>query len=144
MFRTLRSVLRFRRFETDPVLRRLSRAASVEDLRQMARRRLPGGVFDYIDGGAEDELTLRRNSEAFARVDFRPGVLRNVAEVDASTTLLGKPLDFPLVLAPTGFTRIAQSEGELAAARAAQRAGIPYTLSTLSTRSIEEVAAATP
>jgi L-lactate dehydrogenase (cytochrome) len=142
MFRTLRSVLRFRRFETDPVLRRLSRAASVEDLRQMARRRLPGGVFDYIDGGAEDELTLRRNSEAFARVDFRPGVLRNVAEVDASTTLLGKPLDFPLVLAPTGFTRIAQSEGELAAARAAQRAGIPYTLSTLSTRSIEEVAAA--
>jgi len=138
--RTLRSVLRFRRFETDPVLRRLSGAACVEDLRQIARRRLPGGVFDYIDGGAEDECTLARNTEAFRRLEFRPRVLRNVSEVDASTTLLGRPLKFPLVLAPTGFSRIADSQGELAVARAAQRAGLPYTLSTLSTRSIEEVA----
>ena len=140
MFRTLRSVLRFRRFETDPVLRRLARCASVEDLRRLARRRLPGGVFDYIDGAAEDERTARRNVRAFADVEFRPRVLRDVAEVDASTTLLGRPLPFPLVLAPTGFTRIADPQGELAVARAAQRAGLPYTLSTLSTRSIEEVA----
>jgi len=140
MFRTLRSVLRFRRFETDPVLRRLARCASVEDLRSLAQRRLPGGVFDYIDGAAEDERTARRNVRAFADVEFRPRVLRNVAEVDASTTLLGRPLAFPLVLAPTGFTRIADPQGELAVARAAQRAGLPYTLSTLSTRSIEEVA----
>ena len=140
IFRTLASVFRFRRFEADPVLRRLSRVASVEDLRRLARRLLPGGVFDYIDGGAEDELTLRRNCQAYERVDFRPGVLRNVSEVDVSTTLLGKPLAFPLVLAPTGFTRIARSPGELAVARAAERANIPYTLSTLATRSIEEVA----
>ncbi|MDE0886995.1 MAG: alpha-hydroxy acid oxidase [Myxococcota bacterium] len=133
--------MRFRRFERDPVLRRLARAASVEDLRRIARRRLPGGVFDYIDGGAEDERTLRRNAAAFEALEFRPRVLRDVAKVDTTTTLLGRPLDFPLVLAPTGFSRIVDPEGELAVARAAERAGLPYTLSTLSTRSIEEVAA---
>ena len=141
IFRTLRSVLRFRQFEADPVLRRLSKAASVADLRRIAERRLPGGVFDYIDGGAEDERTLQRNSAAFEQLEFRPRILRDVSNIDTSTTLLGQPLDFPLVLAPTGFTRIADSQGELAVARAAERAGIPYTLSTLSTRSIEEVAA---
>jgi L-lactate dehydrogenase (cytochrome) len=141
MLRSLRSVIRFRRFERDRVLRRLSRAASVDDLRELARRRLPSGVFDYIDGGAEDEVTLGRNVEAFRRLELLPRVLRDVSAVDPSTTLLGRPLAFPLVLAPTGFTRIADSQGELAVARAAERAGLPYTLSTLSTRSIEEVAA---
>jgi L-lactate dehydrogenase (cytochrome) len=141
MLRTLRSVLRFRSFERDPVARRLSRAASVEDLRRIARRRLPGGVFDYIDGAAEDELTLERNSAAFHNLEFRPRVLRDVAEIRTDTTLLGRPLPFPLVLAPTGFSRIADPQGELAVARAAARAELPYTLSTLSTRSIEEVAA---
>ena len=140
MLDALRSVLRFRRFEWDPVVRRLARAASVADLRSIARRRLPGGVFDYIDGGAEDEIALRRNADAFHRLEFRPRVLQGVGEVDASTTLLGRPLALPLVLAPTGFTRIANPAGELAVARAADRAGIPYTLSTLATRSIEEVA----
>jgi L-lactate dehydrogenase (cytochrome) len=139
---TLRSVLRFRRLELDPVARRLARAASVADLRAIARRRLPRGVFDYIDGGAEDERTMAANAAAFAAVTFRPRVLRDVGEVDPSTTLLGRPLPLPLVLAPTGFTRIADPDGELAVARAAARAGLPYTLSTLSTRSIEEVAAA--
>jgi L-lactate dehydrogenase (cytochrome) len=139
---TLRSVLRFRRLELDPVARRLARAASVADLRAIARRRLPRGVFDYIDGGAEDERTLAANSAAFATVTFRPRVLRDVGEVDPSTTVLGRRLPLPLALAPTGFTRIADSDGELAVARAAARAGLPYTLSTLSTRSIEEVAAA--
>jgi L-lactate dehydrogenase (cytochrome) len=141
MLRTLRSVLRFRRFELDPVLRRLARAASVEDLRRIARRRLPGGVFDYIDGAAEDERTLARNSDAFERLEFRPRVLVDVSKVETATTLLGQPLDFPLVLAPTGFSRMPDPEGELAVARAAERANLPYTLSTLSTRSIEEVAA---
>ena len=122
------------------MVRRLARAASVADLRSIARRRLPGGVFDYIDGGAEDEIALRRNADAFHRLEFRPRVLQGVGEVDASTTLLGRPLALPLVLAPTGFTRIANPAGELAVARAADRAGIPYTLSTLATRSIEEVA----
>jgi L-lactate dehydrogenase (cytochrome) len=140
MIETLRSVMRFRRFELDPVTRRLARAASVDDLRRIARRRLPRGVFDYIDGGAEDERTLAENSAAFARIQFRPRVLRGVGKPDPSTTLLGRPLPFPLVLAPTGFTRIADPDGELAVARAAARAGLPYTLSTLGTRSIEEVA----
>jgi L-lactate dehydrogenase (cytochrome) len=141
MIKTLRSVLRFRPVELDPVERRLSRAASVRDLRLIARRRLPRGVFDYIDGGAEDELTLRRNAEAFRRLEFRPRVLRDVGAVDISTTLLGRPLPVPLVLAPTGFTRIASPGGELDVARAAARAELPYTLSTMGTRSIEEVAA---
>ena len=138
---TLRSVLRFRRIELDANKRRLAGAANVDDLRLIAKRRLPHGVFDYIDGGAEDERTLRANSEAFARVTFRPRILREVGTVDLSTTLLGEPLTYPLVLAPTGFTRIADPQGELAVARAAARAGLPYTLSTMSTRSIEEVAA---
>jgi L-lactate dehydrogenase (cytochrome) len=138
---TLRSVLRFRPIELDAGKRRLQRAASIGDLREIARRRLPRGVFDYIDGGAEDELSMRRNVGAFRRVEFSPRVLNDVGSVDTSTTLLGRSLPFPLVLAPTGFTRIATPGGELDVARAAARAGIPYTLSTLATRSIEEVAA---
>ncbi|HUP15770.1 MAG TPA: alpha-hydroxy acid oxidase [Acidimicrobiia bacterium] len=124
-----------------PAQRRLRRSVTVADLRSIARRRLPGGVFDYIDGGAEDELTLAANIHAYRRVTFRPRVLRDVGEVDISASLLGKPLSLPLVLAPTGFTRIADPAGELAVARAAERAGVPYALSTLGTRSIEEVAA---
>jgi L-lactate dehydrogenase (cytochrome) len=140
--KTLRSVIRLERIETDPIERRLARAATVEDLRRIAKRRLPGGVFDYIDGGAEDERTLAANSRAFAETGFRPRVLRGLAGVDTSAAILGKPLDYPLVLAPTGFTRIADPQGELAVARAAARARLPYTLSTLGTRSIEEVRAA--
>jgi L-lactate dehydrogenase (cytochrome) len=138
---TLRSTMRFRRFELDANKRRLNKVASVEDLRRIARRRLPRGIFDYIDGGAEDERTLARNSEAFARIEFRPRVLREVGDVDPSTTLLGRPLPYPLVLAPTGYTRVADPQGELAVARAAERADLPYSLSTMATRSIEEVAA---
>ncbi|MEY2464907.1 MAG: hypothetical protein QOH64_3045 [Acidimicrobiaceae bacterium] len=138
-YKTLRSVIRFRRIETDPIERRLARAASVADLRLIAKRRLPGGVFDYIDGAAEDERTLAANEAAFAATTFRPRVLRGIEKVDIGSTVLGRPLAYPLALAPTGFTRIADPEGELAVARAAERAGLPYTLSTLSTRSIEEV-----
>jgi len=140
-YRTLKSVVRVERVETDLVERRLRRAASVADLRRIAKRRLPGGVFDYIDGAAEDERALAANEFAFARATFRPRVLRGVEKVDISATLLGQPLDYPLVLAPTGFTRIADPQGELAVARAAARAGLPYSLSTMSTRSIEEVRA---
>jgi L-lactate dehydrogenase (cytochrome) len=140
MVETLRSVVRLRGFEADPVARRLARAANVHDLRVMAQRRLPRGVFDYIDGGAEDEHTMGENSAAFRRIGFHPRVLAGVGAPDPTTTLLGRPLALPLVLAPTGFTRIADPAGELAVARAAARAGLPYTLSTLGTRSIEEVA----
>ena len=134
-------LLRFRPIELSPTKRRLRKGVSVSDLRRIARRRLPRGVFDYVDGGAEDEITMRANTEAYRRVTFRPRVLRDMSEVDTSSTLLGKPIPFPLVLAPTGFTRIADPAGELAVARAAERAAVPYSLSTLGTRSIEEVAA---
>ena len=138
---TLRSVLRFEPVETDPAARRLRRSVSVADMRRIARRRLPRGVFDYVDGGAEDERTLRANGADFGHITFRPRVLRDVSAVDPSTTLLGRPLPLPMVFSPTGFTRIVCPEGELAVARAADRAGLPYSLSTLGTRSVEEVAA---
>lgn len=134
-------VARFRLPELSLHKRRLARSATIDDLRRIARRRLPRGVFDYIDGGAEDESTMAANTAAFRRRTFSPRVLRDVSDVEISSTLLGRKLAYPLVLAPTGFTRIAHSDGELAVARAAKRAGLPYTLSTLGTRSIEEVAA---
>ena len=132
--------MRFEEFERDPDKRRLQRAADVSDLRRIARRRMPRGCFDYIDGAAEDERTAGRNVSAYAKWQFRPRVLRDVADVDTSGAVLGTPVPFPLVIAPTGFDRIAHSQGELAVARAAERAGIPYSLSTMGTRSIEEVA----
>ena len=138
---TLRSVLRFRRFEFNATKRRLQKAASIEDLRKMARRRLPGGVFDYIDGGAEDEVAMDRNTSGFRDMEFVPRVLRDMGNVDTTGTILGRDVSFPLILAPTGFTRIAHPLGELAVARAAERAGLPYSLSTMGTRSVEEVAA---
>ncbi|MDP7551073.1 MAG: alpha-hydroxy acid oxidase [Acidimicrobiales bacterium] len=140
MLRTLRSVVQLRRPEFNRTTRRLTVAANVDDLRAMAKKRLPGGVFDYIDGGAEDEVTLSRNVEVFRRAEFRPRVLRDMGTIQTSSTLLGRPLDFPFVIAPTGFTRIADPAGELAVVRAAGRAGVPFTLSTMGTRSIEECA----
>ena len=144
MLRTLRSVVRLRRSELDRTARRLRGAANLDDLRRLAKRRLPGGVFDYIDGGAEDELTLDRNVRAFREAEFRPRVLRDMGAVDTSSMLLGRPLAFPFVTAPTGFPRIADPEGELAVVRAAARAGVPFTLSTMGTRSIEECAEVAP
>ncbi len=141
LLQNLRGVVRFEDFERDPDARRLAHAASVDDLRAIARRRLPAGVFDYVDGGAEDELTLAANAAAFRQTRFRPRVLRNVGAVDVSSALFGSPVHLPLVLAPTGFTRLVHPEGERAVARAAANAGVPFTLSTLSTCSIEEVRA---
>ena len=138
-YKTLRSVVRFKPLETDRLERRLAKAASVADLRAIARRRLPRGVFEYVDGGAEDERTLVANSAAYAAAGWRPRVLNAVETVDVSATLLGRPLAYPLVLAPVGFPRLLHPDGELAAARAAARAGLPYSLSTMSSRSIEEV-----
>lgn len=140
MYETFRSVVRFRELELDPVARRLSKIADVADYRAVAKRRLPGGVFDYIDGGAEDERTLAHNADAFGGFEFRPRVLRDVSDVDPSVELFGRSLTIPLVLSATGFTRLADSQGELAVARAAAKAGLPYGLSTMGTRSIEEVA----
>jgi L-lactate dehydrogenase (cytochrome) len=131
-------LLRPRPLQLDPTQRRLSRALTIADLRTAAKQRTPRAVFDYTDGGAETETSLRRAREAFARVEFRPRVLRDVTVVDTTTTLLGRPSALPLALAPTGF------QGERAVVRVAQGAGIPYALSTLGTTSIEDVAAAAP
>ena len=140
---SLRSVARFSVPTVSSRRRAMERAANIADLRAIARRRLPRGIFDYIDGGAENESTMRRNSEAFSRVTFVPRVLRDVSRIDTSTTVLGESLPVPLLFAPTGFTRIAHWEGEVAVARVAARHGLPYCLSTLSTRTIEDVATAT-
>jgi L-lactate dehydrogenase (cytochrome) len=141
VLRSVRSLVRLARPEWRGSRRRLARCGNIDDLRLVARSRLPAGVFDYIDGAAEDERTMADNAAAFGRVRIEPRVLVDVATVDASTTLLGRRMPYPLALAPTGFTRIAHWEGELAVARAAARAGLPYALSTLGTRSIEELAA---
>ncbi|WP_419862858.1 alpha-hydroxy acid oxidase [Candidatus Poriferisodalis sp.] len=141
-YETARSVMQFGEFEHDADKRHLIRAADVSDLRRMAKRRMPGGCFDYIDGAAEDEVSAERSVSAYHRWQFRPRVLRDVSEVDISGKVLGTEVPIPLVIAPTGFDRIAHSQGELAVARAAERAGIPYSLSTMGTRSVEEVAEA--
>jgi L-lactate dehydrogenase (cytochrome) len=127
-----------------PTDNRLARAATIADLRAIARRRTPRSVFDYVDGAAEQEVSLRRARAAYAAVEFRPRVLRDVSTVDASRPVSGSRSSLPLVLAPTGFTRMMHHEGERAVARAAARAGIPYAVSTMGTVSVEEVAAAAP
>ncbi len=140
----LRPLLRTRRFEPDATKRRLARAATIDDLRTIARRRTPRAAFDYTDGAAEAELSLRRARSLFRRLQFNPSVLRDVSKVDTATTMLGRPSAYPFAFAPTGFTRMMQHEGERAVVRVAERTGIPYGLSTLSTTSIEDVAAAGP
>ena len=140
----LRPLLNPRLPERDRLGARLRRASTVGDLRELARRRTPRAVFDYVDGAAEAEISLERARAAFRRVVFHPRVLRDVTSVDLSRELLGRTAALPLVLAPTGFTRMMQHEGERAVARAAARAGVPYTLSTMGTTSIEDVAAAAP
>ena len=140
MFKTIRSVVRLRKFEVNGTKRRLAKVGSVDDLRLLAKRRLPGGVFDYFDGAAEDEVTKAENSSAFSKIELRPRVLVDVSKIDTTTTIMGQPVPFPIALSPTGFTRIAHPQGELAVARVAGAVNLPYTLSTLGTRSIEEVA----
>lgn len=138
--RAFRSVVRFGAPQWNLAERALSRAANIDDLRRIAKRRLPGGIFDYYDGAALDEVTLQRNSTSFNDIEYRPRVLRDVSNVDLSTSLFGHNMTMPVMLSPTGFGRIAHSQGELAVARAARNAGLDYSLSTLATRSIEEIA----
>jgi L-lactate dehydrogenase (cytochrome) len=106
----------------------------------MAKRRIPAPVFNYMDGGAEDEITLRRNSSSFEQYQLVPRVLRDVSKVDASTSILGQQSSLPLILSPTGMSRLFHYKGEDAVSKAAQKAGLIYTLSSMSTYSIEEVA----
>ena len=140
----LAPLLRPRRPALDPTSRRLASVASIADLRTAARRRAPRAVFDYTDGAAGDELTLARMRDAYARVEFRPSVLRDVSALDTSTMILGRRAELPLVFAPTGFTRMMHTEGEPAVGRVAGRVGIPYALSTMGTTSIERLRAEAP
>lgn len=139
----LREVVRFR----GPRLgreRRLADALTIADLRRIAKRRTPRAAFDYTDGAAEGEVSIARARRAFEDVEFHPDVLRPAERVDTSTEILGGPSSLPFAIAPTGFTRLMQTEGESAGASAAAAAGIPFTLSTLGTTSIEDVQAANP
>ena len=123
--------------------RTLARCYSIEDVARKARRRLPAGARDYLDGGGEGEYTLRRNRAAFDEFEFVPDMPRDVSRIDTSTTILGRRVPLPIALSPVGGPRMFHHEGELAAARAAGAAGIPYGISTLATASIKDVAAQT-
>ena len=116
-------------------------AYNIADLREMARRRLPKGIFEFVDRGAEDEVSLRNNRTAFERIKLKPRVLVDVSQRSQEITLLGKPQKMPIAIAPTGAAGIMWHEGEIAVARAAAAAGIPFTLATGSMTAMEKVAA---
>ncbi len=140
----LAQLLKFRKVIWSPRKRRLTRALTINDLRDIAKRRTPQAPFDYTDGGADTETSLLRAREGYEKLEFQPKILRNVKDVDLSVNMLGKKMSMPIGIAPTGFTRMMQTEGEYAGACAAYDAGIPFTLSTMGTRSIEDVAKAAP
>ncbi|KQY22425.1 alpha-hydroxy-acid oxidizing enzyme [Cellulomonas sp. Root485] len=124
--------------------RRLADALTIADLRTVARKRTPRSVFDYTDGAAEAEISLRRARHLFRELEFQPSILHDVSHVDPTTDMIGTASALPFAFAPTGFTRMMNHEGERAVVRVAQRRGIPYALSTMGTTSIEDVAAAGP
>src|SRR5271168_2931423 len=130
-------LMRFKKPELDGKKRRLASALTIYDLRDIARRRTPRAPFDYTDGAADDEISLARARKAFEDIEFHPSILRDVSKVDTSVTVFGGPSALPFGIAPTGFTRLMHTEGERAGAAAAGAAGIPFTLSTLGTTSIE-------
>jgi isopentenyl diphosphate isomerase/L-lactate dehydrogenase-like FMN-dependent dehydrogenase len=140
--RQIRQLLRFRRPTWSATRRRLRSALTIEDLRDIARRRTPRGAFDYTDGAADAELSLERARQAFRDIEFHPRVLRGVSAVDTGWDVLGARVSLPFGIAPTGFTRLMHAEGEEAGAAAAAAAGIPFALSTLGTTSVERVAQA--
>ncbi|MGV8880894.1 MAG: alpha-hydroxy acid oxidase [Rhodoglobus sp.] len=140
----LLALMQFKKPELNGKKRRLDSALTIYDLRDIAKRRTPKAAFDYTDGSAEGELSLRRARQAFEDIEFHPSILRDVSTVDTTTQILGGTSAMPFGIAPTGFTRLMQTEGEIAGAGAAAAAGIPFTLSTLGTSSIESVKAANP
>ena len=142
--RDLAPLIRFKKPILGATRRGLENALTIEDLRTIARRRTPKAAFDYTDGGAEAEISLARARQAFRDIEFHPEILRDVSHVRTGWDVLGAPVALPFGIAPTGFTRMMQTEGEVAGAAAAASAGIPFALSTLGTTSIEDVKAANP
>ncbi len=124
--------------------RRLEQAFTIWDLRDIAKRRTPKGPFDYTDGSAESEVSLERARQAYRDLEFIPSILKDVSTADLTRTALGETFSMPVGIAPTGFTRMMQTQGEIAGARAAEKFGIPFTLSTLGTTTIEDVVASAP
>src|SRR5687768_16073058 len=118
----------------------LEKAVNIEDLRRLAKRRLPRAIFDFFDGGAEDEVTLRENRAAFERVRLLPRVLVDVSKIQTAVDLLGKPSSMPLAIAPTGGISAGRYGAELILARAAKACGVPFTMATPSAFTIERVA----
>jgi L-lactate dehydrogenase (cytochrome) len=137
----MRKLVRLRSVELDPTRRRLAACYDVADLRRVAKRRIPRPVFDYVDGAADEELAAAGNTAAFRQWRFLPRVLADVAVVDTVVTVLGSPMPVPFALGPTGYTRMMHPDGEIGVARSGIRHGLPYTLSTMSTTGIEELAA---
>lgn len=137
-------LMKFKKFELNSRKRRLDAALTIEDLRQIAKRRTPAAAFDYTDGAAEGEISMERSVQSFQDVEFHPSILNDVSHVDTTTQILGGSSAMPFGIAPTGFTRLMQTEGEIAGASAAGAAGIPFTLSTLGTTSIEDVKKVNP
>ena len=142
--RQVLSLIQFPKPGLSRVQRRLQRAASISDLRELARKAAPGPIFDYVDGGAGDETAVRRNEAAFRAVRFVPRTLRDVSTIDTTTELFGERYGLPIVLGPVGLTRSAHADGEIGAARAAGRFGIPYALSTMAAESPEKIAEFAP
>lgn len=140
----LSALLKFRKPIYSPKRRRLTRALTIYDLRAIAKRRTPQAPFDYTDGSADQEISLTRARTTFEQIEFSPNVLRDVSRVDATVMMLGNTYALPFGISPTGFTRMMHTEGEIAGCTAAADSGIPYVLSTMGTRSIEDVAAAAP
>ncbi|MEU4291352.1 alpha-hydroxy acid oxidase [Kribbella sp. NPDC026596] len=140
----LKPLLRPKPITVNRTDRRLEKALTIADLRAIAKRRTPRSVFDYTDGAAEAEISLRRARDLFAEMELQPSILRNVSEIDLGTSILGGRSELPFAFAPTGFTRMMNHEGESAVVKVAEQLGIPYALSTMGTTSIEDVAAAGP
>ncbi|MFZ9088048.1 MAG: alpha-hydroxy acid oxidase [Pontimonas sp.] len=140
----LAPLLRFKPFEPNGTKRRLDKALTIYDLRTIAKRRTPQAPFDYTDGAAEEELSLERARRAFRNIEFHPNILRDVSNVTTEREVLGGPSRFPLSIAPTGFTRMMHTEGEHAGASAAGEFAIPFTLSTMGTASVEDIATVEP
>ncbi|WP_439564905.1 alpha-hydroxy acid oxidase [Microcella sp.] len=140
----LAPLMRFKTPELNAKKRRLQGALTIHDLRAIAQRRTPKAPFDYTEGAAEGELSLARARQAFSDIEFHPAILRDVSHVDTGWDVLGSRVAMPFGIAPTGFTRMMHTEGEVAGATAAAAAGIPFALSTMGTTSIEGVRDAAP
>ena len=142
--RDLAPLMKFKKPTLNAKKRRLDKAFTIYDLQKIAQRRTPKAAFDYTEGAAESEISLGRARQAFEDIEFHPAILRDVSKVDTTSMVLGAPVAMPFGIAPTGFTRMMHTEGEIAGAGAAAAAGIPFALSTMGTSSIEDVKAANP